>query len=670
MKSESIWQDEKYHPLSLEQIAHLQEQGCTSDDWSKVKATVDFDTDNVLSTHFGGEIRLGSFTEKVSFFGGVTKQSGISNASIHNCVVGNNVFISNIKNYIANYIIEDNVVIDNIGLLAVEGESSFGNGTEVVSINEAGGREIPIYDRLSAQIAYVLAFYRHRPEVIEKLQNMICDYARSVTSSMGYIGKDAFIINCRIIKNVKVGPAAILECVTKLENGSINSCPEDTVYIGPGVSAKDFIISSGSKISDGALLSKCFVGQGTELSKQYSAENSLFFANCEGFHGEACSIFAGPYTVTHHKSTLLIAGLFSFFNAGSGTNQSNHMYKLGPVHQGIIERGSKTGSDSYLLWPARVGAFTIVTGKHYCNCDTSDLPFSYLIENKGESVLVPGINLRNVGILRDSAKWPNRDKRKSSDKLDLINFELSGPYTVQKMLIGRELLMQLRATSGEKSEYYTYNNVKIKKISLDKGVLLYETGIYKFLGNCLINRLHDKEFKSINDLREIFKPQSDIGSGKWFDLAGLFSPEQEVKKLLCDIENDVLNTLQQTEQAFRQIYENYPLYEWSYAAYILQKISGKKIEEITPSDIIELITKCKDATISIDNQLIQDAGKEFAPDAQFGYGIDGGSDEKNADFESVRGTLEKDKFVSEIENYIKTKTEIANDLINRLKQIT
>ena len=45
--------------------------------------------------------------------------------------------------------------------------------------------------------------------------------------------------------------------------------------------------------------------------------------------------------MTHHKSTLLIAGMFSFMNAGSGSNQSNHMYKLGPIHQGAMERGAK-----------------------------------------------------------------------------------------------------------------------------------------------------------------------------------------------------------------------------------------------------------------------------------------------------------------------------------------
>jgi len=194
-----------------------------------------------------------------------------------------------------------------------------------------------------------------------------------------------------------------------LEEGTINSCKEAPTIVGEGVTAKKFIMLSGSKVDSYAIIDKTFIGQSVKMGKQYSAENSVFFANCEAFHGEACSVFAGPYTVTHHKSTLMIAGLFSFFNAGSGTNQSNHMYKLGPVHQGILERGSKTGSFAYLLLPDFVGAYTVVMGKHYANFDTTDFPFSYITEEKGKSELTPAMNIFTVGTRRDSEKWPTRD---------------------------------------------------------------------------------------------------------------------------------------------------------------------------------------------------------------------------------------------------------------------
>ena len=659
----------EFRALSKAEIIQLQKQGCSCSDWTSIKVAQSFDPERVRFTHFSGNVEIGELKETIAFHGGVKKPAGISQATIHNCKIGNNVYINNINTYIANYIIEDNVVIDNVDLLAVEQESSFGNGTEVAVVNEAGGREIPIYDHLSAHTAYVIAFYRHRPKVIENLQKMIAAYTKSVTSSMGLLAKGAKLINCRIIKDVKVGPASVIEGASRLENGSINSCPEDPVYIGPGVFAEDFIACSGSKITDGTIISKCFVGQGTVLAKQYSAESSVFFANCGGFHGEACAIFAGPYTVTHHKSTLLIAGLFSFLNAGSGTNQSNHMYKLGPVHQGIVERGCKTASDSYMLWPAKVGAFTVVMGRHYKNSDTSDLPFSYLIEHEDESILVPGVNLRSVGTVRDARKWPRRDKRKDPRKLDYINFKLLSPYTIQKMLNGCQLLANLKATSGQNTDYFTYHNVRIKNSALDRGIELYQIGTDKFLGNCLIKRLEDKQLTSVDELREALMPETNTGPGKWVDLAGLFAPEQAVQKMLCSIENGTISTLEQLTNAFQSMYDNYPAYEWSWAANVLQQRLGKTLERITADDIIELVTKWKTAVVELDRMLYADAKKEFAATAQIGYGLDGEKETKQADFRQVRGTFEENSFVLEIEKHITSKTTLGDELISRVEKL-
>ena len=658
-----------FRPLSAEQITKLTDQGCSCEDWTQVHVADGFKTETVKSTHFYGRIKLGVFEKQVSFFGGVKKPAGISHATIHNCTIGNNVYISHVRSYIANYIIEDEVVIDNIDLLAVEGKSTFGNGTEVAVVNESGGREIPIYDRLSAHTAYIIAFYRHLPEVIGRLQQMIADYSASVKSSMGVVGKGARLLNCRIIKNVKVGAASVIEGVSRLENGSINSCSEDPVYIGPGVFAEDFIVCDGAKITDGTIIDKCFIGQGTVLAKQYSAENSVFFANCGGFHGEACSIFAGPYTVTHHKSTLLIAGLFSFLNAGSGTNQSNHMYKLGPTHQGIIERGSKTASDSYILWPAKVGAFTVVMGRHYKNSDTSDLPFSYLIEHEDESVLVPGVNLRNVGTVRDARKWPKRDRRKDKRKLDYINFKLLSPYTIQKMLNGCRLLANLKATSGQNTDYFTYHSVKINNSALDRGIKLYRIGIDKFLGNCLISRLKNKQFRNVDELRGALMPETKVGPGKWVDLAGLFAPERLVQKMLSDIENGVIDSLEHLAEAFESMYKSYPAYEWAWAANVLQQHLGKMLDRITPDDIIGLVNKWKTAVIELDRMIYVDTKKEFAETAQIGYGLDGGKETMQHDFEQVIGTFEENNIVLEIKKHIAGKAALGDELISQIQQL-
>ena len=93
---------------------------------------------------------------------------------------------------------------------------------------------------------------------------------------------------------------------------------------------------------------------------------------------------------------------------------------------------------------------------------------------------------------------------------------------------------------------------------MDKGIRLYEIGIDKFLGNCLIHRLQDKQFTSVQQLRTELKPQTDIGPGKWADLAGLFAPEEAIAKILDDIESGKLATLDHITAAFTSAHENYP----------------------------------------------------------------------------------------------------------------
>ena len=657
-----------YRSLSDKEIATLTVYGCSAENWKDVQVTEDFSPAFISNVHFSGTVSLGSYQKVFELAGGLKKHSGIYNCILHNCIIENDVFIDEIHNYIANYRIQEGTYIENVNLLIVEGESTFGNGVKVPVMNEGGGREIPIFDYLSAPLAYILTLYRHRPIVIQNLQKMIDDYATTLLSDKGTIGKNVRIVNCGSIRNVRIGDFATLEGASLLENGSINSNEIAPVIIGSGVKCNDFILSSGVSITDSTLVSRCFVGQGCIMGKHYSALDSLFFSNCQGMHGEATAIFAGPYTVSHHKSSLLIAGMFSFLNAGSGSNQSNHMYKLGPIHQGICERGAKTTSDSYLLWPAKIGAFTLVMGRHIKHSDTSDLPFSYLIENATESFLVPAVNLRSVGTIRDAQKWPKRDNRKDIQKLDPINFNLLSPYTIQKMMKGVEVLKNLQHISGETTEVYTYQNCNIRKSSLIKGIELYKIVINKFLGNSLINRLKGTEFKTIEDVRKQLQPDSTKGLGEWIDLSGLIAPKNEIDSLLNSLEKGTLNH-EDIQHQFETMHQEYYNYEWTWAMQKLEEHWRKTIENVTVEDIVTLVESWEASVVKLDQLIYNDAKKEFDLNSRTGFGVDGNEEQKHLDFESVRGSFESNTFVTEVLNHIKIKTELGNELIQRLSKI-
>ena len=655
-----------YRSLSEKEIQLLEDRNCSCADWHKVSVAQDFAPDCIRNVSFSGVIKLGSFKKTFTFPGGVKKQAGISNATIHNCIIESDAYINQVKNHIANYRIESDVIIENVDSITNEEASCFGNGVQVAALNEAGGREIAIYDNLSAHTAYIMAMYRHRPKVIKRLNVYIDAYKSVVCSDRGKIEFGAKLINCRTIINTNIGAYAGIEGVYRLYNGSINSSEDAPSYFGPGVIAEDFIAASGSKVSDSALIAKCFIGQGCELGKHYSAENSVFFANSQGFHGEACSIFAGPYTVTHHKSTLLIAGYFSFMNAGSGSNQSNHMYKLGPIHQGVLERGSKTTSDSYLLWPARIGAFSLVMGRHYRNPDTSQLPFSYLIENKDESILAPGVNLRSVGTIRDARKWPKRDKRTAEKRLDYINFNLLSPFTIQKMINGKKVLKALKVSSGFTSDYYTYNSVKIANASLERGIQLYDIGIIKFLGNALIKKLEDLIFGSLSELRKSLSPTSEFGVGEWIDMAGLLVPNERVMTLLDDLENNNISNLEQLNDRYAVLHDNYFDDAWTWCLKVFKDELDLDFETIEIDRLLSFIDDWKKSVIELDNMVYADARKEFTLNKQTGFGIDGSDKTRHLDFEQVRGEFEKHPSVQDISNHIREKSRLAEDLKERL----
>jgi len=658
-----------YHNLTTKHIDLLKSQGCTANDWGEVWIQEEKSLSKIKNVCFSGTVKIGSIKGENTSFGGVVRANGIYNVHLHNCEIGNNPFIKDVKNYIANYRIGNNIIIENIGHLAVEGTSTFGNGTCVEAINEGGGREITIYDGLSAQIAYILSLYRHRDKVIKYIKEFIQSYTEDIRSSTGLVGDGVEMINCRSIKNVNIGAHAKLEGVVSLKNGSLNSFKDAPIYIGSEVMAENFIISSDTIIDNATILSNCFVGQGCVLDKHYSAEHSVFFANSQGFNGEACSIFAGPYTVTHHKSTLLIAGMFSFMNAGSGSNQSNHMYKLGPIHQGIMERGAKTTSNSYIMWPSKVGAFTLVSGRHSKNVDSSDFPFSYLIESKDHSYLIPGINLKSVGTVRDSKKWPKRDRRNQTYRTDIINFNLLSPYTIHKVDKGLEILKALKEKAHPNTKEYKYGSMKITSSALKKGIQIYEIIIHKFLGNSLISCIDKRGISSIKDLQKITEETSNIGKGKWLDVSGLLCPIESLSKVLDQIEKRKIDSLSKIQLALEEIHQKYYEYEWNWANSLIEKYYGIYLSKICARDVIKIVKQWKKSVVDLDNMLYKDAQKEFSLSTQVGFGVDGNLEERNLDFASVRGNFENNATVVEILNHIERKTALGNSIIEAMEKI-
>ncbi len=420
-----------FRKLTSAETAALEALGNSAEDWSKVLVSEDFKPFQLLQSHLEGDVEIAAEARIV-------------------------------RSRVANYRIGTGSLVEGVTALECRRRSAFGNGVGVATMNECGGRTVKIFDRLSAQVAYVMAVYRHRPQTIAALEKMVDAYAEERSSEIGEVGSDCRIVGARFIREVRIGNGVEIDGASILENATL--C--DGARVGVDVKAYDLIAAEGSVIDNGSIVERCFVGESCRLDKGFTAAESLFFANSHCENGEAASIFAGPYTVSHHKSSLLIAGMFSFFNAGSGSNQSNHLFKSGAVHQSVHLRGCKFASSAYIMSPALEGAFTMVMGHHSYHHDTSAFPYSYLIEKEGRTHLMPGANLTSFGAVRDIEKWPARDRR--SVKRDVISFDEYNPYITGAMLQAVDILHSLQEQDPD-APVFTHNKTLIRSAALQRG---------------------------------------------------------------------------------------------------------------------------------------------------------------------------------------------------------
>lgn len=650
-----------YRHLQPDEVKQLSLQACTATDWDSIRVHTNFSTDRVHRTHFVGENTLGDLSGEISN-AWQTEACGIYDATLINSKVGSHVLIKQVRKHIANYTIGSHSILRDVFCIEADSHSLCGQMSLVPVLNETGGRDVPLHPKLNAQMAYMIAMYRH---LSQSLDNWI-ELAKEdlPISKKGHIGQHVCIENTSRIKNVYIGDYTQIKDVQSLEEGWIDSNQNSPVLLRNQVIAHTFTLQAGAQVYNHVELDHVLAGQNAIISSGFSAENALFFSNSHLSRGEACATLGGPFTVSHHKSTLLIGGALSFSNAGSGTNQSNHMYKLGPIHQGMLERGVKTSSDSYLLWPAVVGAFSVVMGRHYHNTDSSIFPFSYLMEQQGRSYLIPAVNIRSIGTIRDAQKWPKRDQR-TEPLIDLIHYEMLNPYTVGQSLKGMAVLQSLQ-NKGKDRARFTYNRINIESGALNRGIKLYTLIAKKYLGSLLAERLEPISNQPIETIRQSLVPSEPLGKGEWLDLFGLLAPKESILDFIEQLKGKQFNTFQQTIDALAKIHQTYPDYEWAWAYSHFPEVFGVDLTQCTKADLARIISQWQDHTIELNKMLLDDAKKEFNDRNLVSFGIDGDKEDARQDFHSVRGQYETNATVLGVHSHSGGKLELAQNILNQL----
>ena len=586
----------EYRLLDEREIRQLEDNNCWAEDWQRVMVADDFTPNAVRNVTFYGDVKLGSFDKSIEVSKTFMRHTGVYNATLRNVTIGNNSLVENVGNYINNYVIGSDCYISNICTMETTEGATYGEGNIISVLNEVGEGNVMSYHGLTSQIAALMVRHAGNNAFRTAIRRLVAEYIQRTTPDTGTIGNGVKIVNTKEVTNTVVYNDCEINGAARISDCTIMSSPEASVFIGTGVICENSIIAHGSSIINSVKMQDCFVGEACKLSNGFTAAQSVFFANSYMSNGEACAAFCGPFSSSHHKSSLIIGGMFSFYNAGSATNFSNHAYKMGPIHYGTLERGAKTASGAYLLMPAHIGTFSVCFGKLMYHPDTRSLPFSYLIAYGDIMYLVPGRNLTTVGLYRDIRKWPKRDMRSKQSRKSIVNFDWLSPFSVGEIIQGKRILERLREASGDNVSSYNYHEYVIKTSSLRKGIKYYDIALRIFMGAVLKRHA-------------LVPPTSTVGTGKWNDLSGLLLPDSEEQQLVSDIADGTIESMDDIVDRLNAINDNYNEYRWAWAYRMILDYYG--LTEITPQDAERIHTDYITARRAWIAEIKKDAEKEY-----------------------------------------------------------
>ena len=591
-----------YRPLTSEEIEVLKSNDCWAEDWTSINVSEDFKPNYMHRVMLYGEVNIGAFNKNVEVSQGFVKHSGINNATLRNVTIGDDCLVENVGNFINNYTIGDDCYISNISTMETTEGATFGEGNLVSVLNEVGEGNVILFSDLNSQLAAFMVKHFSDKELKENIRQLIKTDIENKAPERGQIGSNVKIVNTKEITNCVINDLCEVNGASRLSDCTLLGSVHGNVYVGTGVIIENSIIAEGSSVINSVKIQDCFVGEACQLSNGFTASASVFFANSYMSNGEACAAFCGPFTASHHKSSLLIGGMFSFYNAGSATNFSNHAYKMGPMHWGILERGSKTASGAYLLMPATLGSFSVCFGKLMHHPNTRNLPFAYLIADGDKMFLIPGRNITTVGLYRDIKKWPKRDLRAPENRKSIVNFDWLSPFSVGEILKGKKILESLREVTGDNVSQYLYHEYIIPATSLHKGIKYYDIALRIYMG-AVLKRVLKRD-------PAITPPSTQIGVGDWDDLSGLLLPVSEEDRIIADLKDGTIETIQELISRFEEIDANYREYQWAWTYKMI--CDYYHISEITLEDANRIHEDYIKARRSWIAEIKKDAEKEYA----------------------------------------------------------
>ncbi|MFW6155546.1 MAG: DUF4954 family protein [Planctomycetota bacterium] len=612
-RPEGFWRN-----LRADEIEVLVRNGNAADNWDDLLVTDEFTPRAVRNCEFHGLVRLGRLRRACLEYHDLVVPVGLTNSRVVACDLGDDVAVHNVR-YLAHTIVGDNAILLNIDELHTTNHAKFGNGIvkdgedEDVRIwmdliNEAGGRSVMPFDGMTPADATLWAKFRGDAKLMARLAEITQRQFDARRGYYGMIGDRCVIKNCRIVKDVKIGPCAYIKGANKLKNLTINSTAEEPSQIGEGVELVNGIIGRGCHVFYGCKAVRFVMGDrsnlkyGARLIHAYLGDNSTISC-CEVLHD---LIF--PAHEQHHNNSFLTAALVKGQSnvAACATLGSNHNSR---ANDGELEagRGFWPGLCVSIKHSCRFASFTLLAKGDYPAEMDVPTPFSLVSDDptEGRLRIMPAYwwMYNMYALARNSWKFHSRDRRVR--KLQHVEFDALAPDTVEEILHARDLLARWtaqarRRASGDAGdldddallaagrdllegpaertdpleilgEGIEHSQRKVVILRARQAWAAYGQMLDTYAVRNLMTFLAGRPDASLEDMNETLDGER---CRAWVNLGGQLVRRKDLDRLIRDINAGTLATWDAIHNRYDHLWERYPLHKQTHAMAVLRERLG------------------------------------------------------------------------------------------------
>lgn len=617
-----------YRQLNAQEIEILVRNRNQSDNWNNIFVSDAFNPELVKNCKFFGLIRIGKLEPFYLEFHNLRMPVGLYNSIIISCDIGDNAVIDNV-NYLAHYIIGNEVMIMNVNEMTTSSTAKFGNGIvkdgedEQIRIflelcNENGGRSVIPFNGMLPGDAYLWAKYRADKKLLDRFKTFTEARFDKQRGYYGKVGDRSIIKNTNMIKDVWIGSDAYIKGANKLKNLTINSIPKASTQIGEGCEMVNGIIGYGCRIFYGVKAVRFVMASHSQLKYGARLINSYLGNNATISCCEVLNSLIFPAHEQHHNNSFLCAALvMGQSNMAAGATIGSNHNSRGADGEIVAGRGFWPGLCVSLKHNSRFPSFTIMAKGDYPAELDIKIPFSLVSNNvsKDKLVVMPGYwFLYNMyALARNSWKSADRDKR--VEKVQSLEYGYLAPDSVQEMEEGLKI-MELAVGEAFLEQVSGKTDITDKQAR--------ETGLSLLLNNdpqidTLLVTVNGWEntnrivqlvkvrkawgifrkmivFHAVNCLYEL-RPASPENfnqfvqgrsSKKWQNVGGQLMPEETLKELISSIKSKKINSWADVHAFYTTQAADYNKQKCLHAWSVYFNVFRKKAATFTAEDLVVL----------------------------------------------------------------------------------